>query len=103
MVDVVEVVDVDVVEVVDVEVVDVVVVVVGGGSHPFTQNTLCFTSAPWEPWACTVSLTWWPCWGCGATPAKLRVYVLVASRSPAPPAASPPMNVLSWASTWLRP
>jgi hypothetical protein len=36
------------------------VVVVGPGMHAVTQKTLCFTSAPWEPSALMVSLTWKP-------------------------------------------
>jgi len=42
-----------------------VVVVVPGTSQPVTQKTLCLTSAPWEPSAWMVSLTWtpWLAWG----------------------------------------
>ena len=50
-----------------------VVVVVGLGTQPVTQNTLCLTSAPWEPSALIVSLTWKPCTGCGVMPVKSRV------------------------------
>ena len=41
------------------------VVVVGAGTQPVTQKTLCLTSAPWEPSALMVSLTWkpWVGWG----------------------------------------
>ena len=42
-----------------------VVVVVGIGPQPVTQKTLCLTSAPWEPWAWIVSLTWTPWLGWG--------------------------------------
>src|SRR5829696_5955762 len=35
----------------------VVVVVVGPGTQPVTQKTLCLTSAPWDPSALMVSLT----------------------------------------------
>ena len=70
-----EVVDVEVVdvEVVEVEVVDDDVEVVGGASHPVTQNTLCFTSAPCDPSAFTVSFTCQPCWGCGSKSASTLV------------------------------
>jgi hypothetical protein len=61
--------------VVDVEVVVLVVVevVVTGGGQPVTQNTLCLTSAPWEPSALIVSLTWKPWLGCGSIPVKSSV------------------------------
>jgi hypothetical protein len=36
------------------------VVVVGPGMHSVTQKTLGFMSAPWEPSALMVSLTWKP-------------------------------------------
>ena len=61
---VVDVVDDDVVD----DVVDVDVEVVGGTSHPETQNTLNVVSAPIDPSAWTVSLTCQPCWGCGSMP-----------------------------------
>jgi hypothetical protein len=47
-------------------VVVVVVVVVSGGTQSVTQNTLCLTSAPCDPSAWIVSLTWNPCWGCSS-------------------------------------
>jgi hypothetical protein len=80
-VSVVEVVDdevgVSVVEVVDEVGVSVVEVVdddvVGGASQPVTQNTLCFTSAPCEPSAFTVSFTCHPCWGWGSNSASALV------------------------------
>jgi hypothetical protein len=86
--------------VVDVEVVelDVDVVVVGGVSQPVTQKTLCFTSAPWEPSALIVSLTWNPCCGCGSMPVKSSVYVSDASRpasEPPPLLSSSPMKTVS--------
>ena len=49
------------------------VVVVGEGPQPVTQKTLCLTSAPWEPAAWMVSLTWKPCTGWGSMPVKSRV------------------------------
>ena len=49
------------------------VVVVGPGTHPLDQNTLCLTSAPWEPSALMVSLTWKPWLGWGSMPVKSRV------------------------------
>ena len=57
-------------EVVD-DVVDVDVEVVGGTSHPETQNTLNLVSAPIDPSAWTVSLTCQPCCGCGSMPAAV--------------------------------
>ena len=54
-------------------VVGAVVLVVVGGAQPVTQKTLCLTSAPWEPSALIVSLTWKPCTGCGVMPVKSRV------------------------------
>ncbi|MGH9215212.1 MAG: hypothetical protein ACRDZS_03075, partial [Acidimicrobiales bacterium] len=57
-------------------------VVVGGGvSQPDTQNTLCFTSAPWDPSELMVSLMCQPCWGCGSKPVSKaeRSYVSEAS------------------------
>ena len=61
--------------VVDVEVVVLVVVevVVTGGGQPVTQNTLYLVSAPWEPSALIVSLTWKPWLGCGSIPVKSSV------------------------------
>ena len=50
-----------------------VVVVVGPGPQPLTQNTLCLTSAPWEPSAWMVSLTWTPWFGWGSIPVRSRV------------------------------
>jgi hypothetical protein len=61
-----------VVEVVVLVVVDVEVVVTGGG-QPVTQNTLYLTSAPCEPSALIVSLTWKPWLGCGWIPVKSSV------------------------------
>jgi len=58
---------------VEVVVPKVVVVVVGLGPQPVTQNTLCLTSAPREPSALTVSLTWKPCTGWGSIPVRSRV------------------------------
>jgi hypothetical protein len=52
---------------------DVDVLVVGGVAQPVTQKTLCLTSAPWEPSALIVSLTWTPCCGCGSMPVTSRV------------------------------
>ncbi len=80
-------------------VVDEVVVVVddGGGASPqVTQNTLCLVSAPWEPSAWIVSLTWYPCvgWGSYAPSAAVRSYSCSASRSVPPPAASSPMKTV---------
>ena len=46
-------------------VVGAVVVVGGTGTQPVTQKTLCLTSAPWEPSALMVSLTWKPWAGAG--------------------------------------
>ena len=57
----------------EVEVVELDVEVVGGVTQPVTQKTLCFTSAPCEPSAFTVSLTWNPCCGWGSMPAKSSV------------------------------
>jgi hypothetical protein len=58
----------------DVEVVELDVdVVVGGVSQPVTQKTLCLTSAPCEPSALIVSLTWNPCCGWGSMPVKSSV------------------------------
>jgi hypothetical protein len=58
-----------VVEVVGASVVDVDVdVVIGGVSQPDTQNTLCFTAAPFDPSLLTVSFTRQPCWGRGSNP-----------------------------------
>jgi hypothetical protein len=48
-------------------------VVVTGGGQPVTQNTLCLTSAPCEPSALIVSLTWKPWLGCGWIPVKSSV------------------------------
>src|SRR5512133_413134 len=56
-----------------VEVLVVVLEVVGLGTQPVTQNTLYLTSAPWEPSAWMVSLTWKPCTGWGVMPVKSRV------------------------------
>jgi len=53
-------------------VVDVEVVVTGGG-QPVTQNTLYLVSAPCEPSALIVSLTWKPWLGCGWIPVKSSV------------------------------
>ena len=50
-----------------------VVVVVELGPQPVTQNTLCFTSAPWDPSAWMVSLTWKPCTGWGSIPVRSRM------------------------------
>jgi len=50
-----------------------VVVVVGPGTHPVTQKTLCLTSAPWAPSALIVSFTWKPWFGWGWMPVKSRV------------------------------
>src|SRR5579864_2474985 len=47
----------------------------------FTQNTLCFTSAPCAPGAWIVSFTCQPCCGCGATPEFCRKLVRSISRS----------------------
>jgi hypothetical protein len=63
----------DVVVSFDVLVVEPDVVVVGLGTQPVTQNTLYLVSAPWEPSAWTVSLTWKPCTGWGVMPVKSRV------------------------------
>jgi hypothetical protein len=49
------------------------VVVVGAGTQPVTQKTLCLTSAPWEPSALTVNLTWTPWLGWGWMPVRSRV------------------------------
>jgi hypothetical protein len=57
----------------EVEVVELDVEVVGGVTQPVTQKTLCFTSAPCEPSAFTVSLTWNPCCWWGSMPAKSNV------------------------------
>jgi hypothetical protein len=57
----------------EVEVVVPEVVVAGLGPQPVTQNTLCFTSAPWDPSAWRVSLTWKPCTGWGSIPVRSRV------------------------------
>jgi hypothetical protein len=54
-------------------VVVLVVVVVPGGGQPVTQNTLYLVSAPWEPSALIVSLTWKPWLGCGWIPVKSSV------------------------------
>jgi hypothetical protein len=54
-------------------VVVLVEVVVTGGGQPVTQNTLCLTSAPCEPSALIVSLTWKPWLGCGWIPVKSSV------------------------------
>jgi hypothetical protein len=54
-------------------VVSSVVVVVGPGTQPVTQKTLCLTSAPWLPSALMVSLTWKPWVGWGVMPVKSRV------------------------------
>jgi hypothetical protein len=54
-------------------VVGAVVVVVGAGAQPVTQKTLCLTSAPWEPSALMVSLTWKPWLGWGSMPVKSKV------------------------------
>ena len=51
----------------------VVEVVVGAGTQPVDQKTLCLTSAPWEPSALMVSLTWKPWLGWGWMPVKSRV------------------------------
>jgi hypothetical protein len=59
--------------VVDVEVVVLVEVVVTGGGQPVTQNTLYLVSAPCEPSALIVSLTWKPWLGCGWIPVKSSV------------------------------
>jgi len=59
----------DVVDVLDV----VVLVVVVPAGQPVTQNTLCLTSAPWEPSALTVSFTWKPWLGCGSMVPKSSV------------------------------
>src|SRR4030095_5332452 len=56
----------------DVVVVPEVVVVDCPGPHPVTQNTLYLVSAPWEPSALTVSLTWNPSLGWGSVPVKAR-------------------------------
>jgi hypothetical protein len=50
--------------------------VVGGGDvspQPVTQNTLYLGSAPCDPSAWIVSLTWKPWIGCGVTPVKSNV------------------------------
>src|SRR5215207_4155076 len=49
------------------------VVVVGPGPQPVTQKTLCLTSAPWEPSAWMVSLTWTPWLAWGSMPVRSRV------------------------------
>ena len=54
-------------------VVGAMVVVVGAGTQPVDQKTLCLTSAPWEPSALMVSLTWKPWLGWGWMPVKSRV------------------------------
>jgi hypothetical protein len=59
--------------VVEVVVLVVVEVVVTGGGQPVTQNTLYLVSAPWEPSALIVSLTWKPWLGCGSIPVKSSV------------------------------
>jgi hypothetical protein len=87
-------------EVVELEVVelDVDEVVVGGVTQPVTQKTLCLVSAPWEPSALTVSLTWNPCCGCGSMPVKSSVYVAEASSpasEPPPLLSSSPMATVS--------
>jgi hypothetical protein len=94
-------------EVDDVEVdVEVVELDVGGVSQPVTQKTLCLTSAPRDPSALIVSLTWNPCCGCGAMPVKSSVYVLEASRpavEPPPLLSSSPMNTVSVRSVFTGP
>jgi hypothetical protein len=87
-----------------------VVVVVGGGTlQPFTQKTLCLTSAPCDPSAWIVSLTCQPCTGWGVMPAKadVRSYTLVASRPaslPPPELSSSPMKTWgSNSSVWAAP
>ena len=62
------------------------VVVVGAGAQPVTQKTLCLTSAPWEPSALMVNLTWTLWLGWGSMPLRSRVEVALASR----PAWLPP-------------
>ncbi len=49
------------------------VVVVCSGWQPVTQKTLYLTSAPCEPSALMVSLTWNPWLGWGSMPVKSRV------------------------------
>src|SRR6266516_1753757 len=48
----------------------VVVVVVPVLPQPVTQNTLYLVSAPCDPSAWMVSLTWTPCSGCGSMPVR---------------------------------
>jgi hypothetical protein len=62
----------DEMEVVELDV-EVVELDVGGVSQPVTQKTLCLTSAPRDPSALIVSLTWNPCFGCGSIPVKSSV------------------------------
>jgi hypothetical protein len=80
--------------------------VVGGVSHPVTQKTLCFTSAPLEPSALIVSLTCHPWMGCGSMPATSSVYVFDASRpasDPPPRLSSSPMKTVSVRRTLVGP
>src|SRR6266516_289703 len=51
----------------------VVVVVVPVLPQPVTQNTLYLVSAPCDPSAWMVSLTWTPCSGCGSMPVRSSV------------------------------
>ena len=49
------------------------VVVVVPAAQPLTQKTLCLVSAPREPSAWIVSLTWNPWLGCGWMPSRSSV------------------------------